>query len=270
MNNHKRALEIIHDFLKERNLENDFEELKDNVHYFLDYKETKIEDEWSVPLGTSKVGGLPHLPDSIKLLPNELFLAQLNCAELKDYDIFNLFPDSGIIYFFIKNGDFPRYAYYDGEASQLKVCQYPEQDESLYGKKELMERSCTIDFVNTELITIVKSGLEWRLGDSFNELDSLLKENLNCPVTFYHYGGYSSLPTDFIFGRPIYWQGEDEEFRVFEEGEDEEESYSYRFSDSHIFSMEYGEGNINFFTKSSALDVSRDLDEQIIETYSGT
>jgi uncharacterized protein YwqG len=89
---------------------------------------TLVEDEATLPIGTSKFGGLPDLPPEMKwfsrefknptfnfssineasnyqdiLIDNKLpmaFLAQLNLAEIAPYDRDNLLPKSGILYFF--------------------------------------------------------------------------------------------------------------------------------------------------------------------------
>jgi uncharacterized protein YwqG len=62
---------------------------------------TKEED---VPLGSSKVGGCPHLPSEMvwptwKELPLA-FVAQINLADLSEYEFMGALPSSGILYYF--------------------------------------------------------------------------------------------------------------------------------------------------------------------------
>ena len=62
-------------------------------------------DEGTIPLGESKIGGRPDLPKSISWATEEdgkplSFIAQVNLAEVSSYDVDNLLPRKGILYFF--------------------------------------------------------------------------------------------------------------------------------------------------------------------------
>lgn len=256
MNNYKKALEIIHDFLKERNLEDNWDELKNDIHYYLDYTANSIEDEERVPLGKSKIWGLPHLPDHIELLPEEFFVAQLNCAEIKPYDILNLLPEKGILYFFMADPGDARCAYFNGSVDLLKVRQYSEPENLPYQPQELMEWSETMDFEDNDFIVLRKFFYEDILGEKFEELVTKLKEELGEKIKIQDSFDQAGLPFSFVFGEPLFWQ--DETFY------DDNPSYK------PLFCFEYAEGNINFFLKGGALDISKDIDNQIIGIYSGT
>lgn len=88
-------------------------------------------------LGASRFGGEPDLPPDVEWFTNPTtgaplsFVAQLNFAELKAFDIDNQLPDQGILYFFYdveafpwgfdpKNGAGSRVYFYDGQVEQLE------------------------------------------------------------------------------------------------------------------------------------------------------
>jgi len=59
-------------------------------------------EEDAIELGSSKIGGFPHLPSHDAYADAAfLFLAQINCAQIKEYDSDNLFPAEGMLYFFL-------------------------------------------------------------------------------------------------------------------------------------------------------------------------
>ncbi len=61
-------------------------------------------EESELPLGKSKIGGLPDLPENTAWFTHDgkplSFVAQLNFAETKPYDAEGKLPASGILYFF--------------------------------------------------------------------------------------------------------------------------------------------------------------------------
>lgn len=99
----------------------------------------EMADEDTIPLGSSKLGGRPDLPKNTdwfwesNLGTPLAFICQINFAEAKPYDIENILPSSGILYFFYNNindtapwGGDPKDAsgkavyYYDGDLSELE------------------------------------------------------------------------------------------------------------------------------------------------------
>lgn len=88
-------------------------------------------------LGASRFGGEPDLPPDVEWFTNPTtgaplsFVAQLNFAELKAFDIDNQLPDQGILYFFYdveafpwgfnpKDGAGSRVYFYGGQVEQLE------------------------------------------------------------------------------------------------------------------------------------------------------
>lgn len=115
---------------------------------------THSVDESTLPLGTSKFGGVPDLPPQFSYPlfdQNPLsFVAQINLRALKQYPIASVLPADGILYFFYRE-DFENYPqqpdewrvlYYEGELSQLRR-RHPQ------GK---LFKACTLDF--TEDLTL--------------------------------------------------------------------------------------------------------------------
>jgi uncharacterized protein YwqG len=68
--------------------------------YEITIKPLPCEDNL-IEIAHSKTGGFPHLPAEEDMDDGFLFLAQINCAQLKSFDKENLFPSEGMLYFFI-------------------------------------------------------------------------------------------------------------------------------------------------------------------------
>mgnify|MGYP001012211850 CR=1 FL=1 len=97
--------------------------------------ETKIEDESAIPVGKSRIGGLPDLPGNVEWFTDDTgkplsFIAQFNMSDLQPYDKSGMLPASGILYFFytsmqeawgddIHDRDMFRVYYYDGPEKDL-------------------------------------------------------------------------------------------------------------------------------------------------------
>lgn len=107
----------------------------------------KVEvDEKLIPIGTSKIGGLPDLPDGLEFPRYEKgylwFMCQVNLKEAKPFDKDNLLPNSGILYLFYDAYEQPwgfeedegcyKVLYFDGDMSELKRRDYPEESEDYY------------------------------------------------------------------------------------------------------------------------------------------
>ena len=58
-------------------------------------------DEEMIALGSSKIGGYPHLPSQMQIDSQWMFVAQINCGEKKPFDKENIFPSEGMMYFFL-------------------------------------------------------------------------------------------------------------------------------------------------------------------------
>lgn len=98
--------------------------------------------EQPLPIGASKLGGAPDLPPDFewpqwnaKLLS---FLAQIRLNELAPYDVENLLPHSGMLYFFYEAEELPwggntddagawRVIWYDGDLAHLRPTPLPSE-----------------------------------------------------------------------------------------------------------------------------------------------
>jgi uncharacterized protein YwqG len=140
------------------NLKEEIEKLKLNsIAMEFDEKEST-----SLPIGTSKFGGRPHLPRGFQwpyfkgqsIFTGEIkdrplsFLAQINCSEVKRYDADNRLPSTGILYFFYelesmlwgfdpKDKGCARVFYYDIVATDLVSIDFPEDMEQDFIMPEL-------------------------------------------------------------------------------------------------------------------------------------
>jgi uncharacterized protein YwqG len=140
------------------NLKEKIEEIKLNsITISFDVNESK-----SLPIGVSKFGGCPDLPkgfqwhyfkgespftDEIKDRPLS-FIAQINCSEVKKYDLANRLPSTGILYFFYElesmvwgfdpqdKGSAKVY-YYDGRISELVRTDFPKNMEQHFMMPEI-------------------------------------------------------------------------------------------------------------------------------------
>ena len=69
----------------------------------------ELSDEYEV-IATSRFGGLPDLPDSIKWPEvngkKMKFITQINLEDLNEFDTSNLLPESGMLYFFIDKDNY--------------------------------------------------------------------------------------------------------------------------------------------------------------------
>jgi uncharacterized protein YwqG len=107
----------------------------------------KVEvDEDAIPIGSSKLGGLPDLPDEMEFPRYEkgvlCFMGQINLKEAKPYDKDNLFPESGILYLFYDAYEQPwgfeedegcyKVLFFDGDTTELKRREYPDESNDDY------------------------------------------------------------------------------------------------------------------------------------------
>ncbi|BAV04078.1 Uncharacterized protein YwqG [Filimonas lacunae] len=95
--------------------------MKDSIWHTL----TPISDYADEPLGKSRIGGIPDLPPGMDWPRSDdgvslSFVAQLNLAELKPFDTYQLLPDSGYLFFFYDSeGDMGGYS--PGERHLFRV-----------------------------------------------------------------------------------------------------------------------------------------------------
>ncbi len=191
--------------------------LKNWLFYYLVPEFEVCSSEEEVPLGTTKLYGLPHLPDSLEFPEDMIFAGQFNLAEIKPHDIFNEVPkDSGIYYFFVDvDGVESEVFFYDGPVDDLKIREYPNGDEyetsqvmDLRGKSEELYMQADLigwwieakdKYLGYDLATIIGA-------DVLERLEELLQKEAGSFTLYDHLG---ILPYESFFGRPRYYQGED-------------------------------------------------------------
>ncbi len=106
---------------------------------------TRVEDESTIPIGASKLGGSPDLPEGFEWFQWEdkplIFIGQFRLSEVAPFDTQDLLPKSGLLYFFYSEeweifGDPESWGgwevlYYEDENLPLKRYPHPV-DESPY------------------------------------------------------------------------------------------------------------------------------------------
>lgn len=112
--------------------------MQDSIRYHL----TPLENESGETPGISKMGGIPDLPATIEW-PNDVyenplsFIAQLDFAEVKPFDTYNVLPDTGYLFVFYdpyqEMGGYSldekplfRVLYFDGPREELIRTPFPE------------------------------------------------------------------------------------------------------------------------------------------------
>ncbi|MDV6236357.1 DUF1963 domain-containing protein [Leptospira ellisii] len=232
--------------------------LSKTLHYYIDIDETESEEE-EIPLGASKMKGLPHLPDSIVWPEGTYFFAQLNLEEFKRFDVENVFPDKGILYVFdTVQGEFVL-RFYEGPISDLKRVPYPDEEdlpEAEYYLEEYRDTTYRLSFEPKFLFYVAGDAYDYRkvAGILPKNLIEQLSDILKAELTTWH----SSLR---IFGRPLFWQGEDERM-----GGDDEEDAEER--DLLLFHSEIGEGHFHIWIDRN--DLKQKKFDKAYSSYSGT
>lgn len=105
----------------------------------------KVNQEY-IPIGSSKLGGLPDMPDEMEFPKYDngylTFIGQFKLKEMKPYDKDGLLPNSGILYLFYDVVEQPwgfeeeegcfKVLYFDGDLATLKRKEYPEISDNYY------------------------------------------------------------------------------------------------------------------------------------------
>lgn len=175
------------------NLNKKIEEIKLNsITIGFDIKEHK-----PLPIGVSKFGGCPDLPkgfqwyyfkgespftDKIKDRPLS-FLAQINCSEVKKYDLDNRLPSTGILYFFYelesmawgfdpqdKGG--AKVYYYNGDISELVRTAFPKDME-----QDFMMPEIKLSFASQYNVPSFEELFDDYQSNSWEEYDDFLEKS---------------------------------------------------------------------------------------------
>ncbi|AOP36606.1 hypothetical protein A0128_21650 [Leptospira tipperaryensis] len=241
------------------------------LSYFIEIDEKEVSEE-EIPLGSSKMKGLPHLPDPGFWPKATYFFAQLNVAEFKKYDIENLFPDQGILYVFDNiEGEFTL-KFYEGPISNLKITDYPDAKtlpEAKYYLEEYRDVAYQLSFKPNYIFYVAGDAYDYRTIAKLipQDLSDQLRKIFKAELATWS-------PSLRIFGRPLFWQGEDEEGFDYDddEGEEEEteevENLTEEENDILIFHSEIGEGH--FHIRIDRKNLKDKKFDAAYSTYSGT
>jgi len=128
-----------------------------------------VKDDNIIPIGSSKFGGLPDLPNEVEWFYTEKenipmsFIAQINFSETIPYDIEHKLPEHGILYFFYdcsptgmswgfdpEDADGFKVYFYDGDMSTLSRRETPK--DFFYEDNGIVFESAQLNFeAKTEL-----------------------------------------------------------------------------------------------------------------------
>jgi hypothetical protein len=207
-----------------------------SLHYLIKIKRTRVADERAISIGTSKYKGLPHLPPGIPWPRGQYFLAQFRLEDLHPLDIHDAFPPSGLLYFFFDPGSGEtEVIHYDGPVDTLRITPYPDSA-TLSGAKYYLDR-----FLRDASLVRLAPRAAFYVGSDAYDLSTVRKaipKQLRKRVATILGARVSSWDTDCrLFGRPLYWQGEDE----YSGG------HRGRAERLLLFQDEFGEGHIHVF-----------------------
>ena len=177
----------------------------------------EMDSAVELPIGASKIGGNPDLPPDFEWFYCEgesyegitenrplSFLAQINCAEVTEYDKDLLLPESGMLYFFYELATMTwgfdpmdkgsaRVYYYPGEVSALSRTEFPSDSLDEYKIPEM-----AIAFSAENDLPDFEEFIEWHYGFNYDQWDAYDRAKyrlLPKPVEIYgsHLLGYADL-----------------------------------------------------------------------------
>ncbi|MCB9699917.1 MAG: DUF1963 domain-containing protein [Alphaproteobacteria bacterium] len=185
----------------------DAEGLAATFSYQIHLQTTKIADESQVRLGASKHRGLPHLPRDMPWPDHLFFEAQIDLAELARVDISGRLPDSGMLYFWQSNRHGTLVQRWVGDPSELEVRPYPsELDDAKYYLRDFRDRPATLRFEPAWLFYINDGD-----ASDYRGLRDVLPPERVEEVSRALGAELCGRSSGFrLYGRPQYWQGEDE------------------------------------------------------------
>ncbi len=158
-------------------------------------------DDILIDVGTSKFGGLPDFPkgNEIPKWNNKslAFIAQFNLREISKYDIDNLLPKTGFLYFFYDH-QWEAFGYDQKDRDSFKVLYYNVSPEELHriqkpNDLDLIYQSCILNFKNTLNVPPYESRYTENLAFNKEELKNYFK--LEKEVNFYEAPIFASDPS---------------------------------------------------------------------------
>ncbi|MDM5333887.1 YwqG family protein [Ureibacillus composti] len=165
----------------------------------------KVKEE-EIPIGSSKLGGLPDLPQDWEFPKYKngfhSFLGQLNLQEVKPFDVENILPSRGILYIFYDVIDQPwgfvedegcfKVLYFEGDEKELVRKEYPETSENYHPLP-----SFKVTFVN--ILTLPEFPENIELSDEDEENYSEMRYEMIQPSDLE--GEYD--PAHYMLGYPF-------------------------------------------------------------------
>jgi hypothetical protein len=204
-----------------------------SLHYMIRLKLTSVSDEFELPLGASKHKGLPHLPPDLEWPGTHYFFAQFNLAELHPLDLYDAFPAGGMLYIFFDPAGEVSVIHYDGPLDSLRVVPYPSSAKDFTGAKYYLD-----NFRKRPSLIRYRPRCAFYLGSDAYDLSrttKLIPKDLREEVASILGGRVASWDTDCrIFGRPLYWQGEDERYGRRRREEPRRLLFQDEFGEGHI------------------------------------
>lgn len=109
-------------------------DLQNRFTYYIKTEESSINKKETLVLGASKTRGAPQLPKDIEWPKDYYFLCQLNFFDLKNADLYELFPKQGMLYIFLDPSCFigenfsetaAKIYYYSGTVETLEFRDFP-------------------------------------------------------------------------------------------------------------------------------------------------
>lgn len=236
------------------------EVLASSLHHFVDVETRPITDESAVELGASKYHGLPHLPAGVEWPEGQYLAAQIDLALLSAHDIEGVLPDRGVLYLFFNSAADCTVLHHTGPTADLVVTPYPDPSTLPHAKyylKDFLKSAARISFRARYIFYVGSDAYDYRDIKKLipTGLRDQLDELLGCTLS-----GFD--PSIRIFGRPHYWQGEDERWG---DGDGVGDGIDRQIL---LFQDEFGEGNVHFWI--NATDARKGDFSSAWLDYSGT
>jgi uncharacterized protein YwqG len=106
-------LQTVHNLIDAAGLPQIAAEIKQSLKTSVRLVSQRVQDESSIPIGASKIGGQPDLPSHQQWVYWDdkplTFIAQINLSEIHPYGIDQLLPATGMLYFFYYTVDYWMY-----------------------------------------------------------------------------------------------------------------------------------------------------------------
>ncbi|AEM70495.1 hypothetical protein Murru_1454 [Allomuricauda ruestringensis DSM 13258] len=214
------------------------EHISEGLQFCIDVVNDKVLNESDIPIGSSKSLGAPHLPKIVDLesLKGYDFLVQFNFEELKPCDIFDFFPNKGIVYLFYDfNSVSAKALYFDGDFEQLEVFEKAgDNSKNKFSSQSKRENPSKITF---------DAGFTFGNWDEREEITKVIPKELKATLSeIFGFSNLDPLRYDFnkeisgsILGKPT--------FLIDDEG------YDNPFLDDYILLYDYcfGDNYLHFW-----------------------